>query len=404
MRLGTLDEMTAVAFDSRLMARKKAPPPARPGRHATRERQARSCWDWRARASARRPHVSLRDVVSSPSPQTHVGLGRLRRLHGSHLDAASFRRFVSYVISPRKACRPDSRPLVAYYFMLNLTKAYLTCADSSLTARKASTTVRLLFPQAEAANRPSRYVLCPRCDATSAPSQSPAVAISTTTQRRLFAASGGFCANPLCPSPYLFRDLEQEHVPTVAEMAHVIARSREGPRGEERLPEDERDSYDNLVLLCANCHTVVDDMRALGRYSVGLLSRWKRNHERRVSQVFEAPELQSREELVRRVSALLRQNYAIWSEYGPESEEARRHPGSDAATTWHREAKENILPNNRQILALVDRNARLLSDEELEVVERFRVHARAFARTQLGDPDSAAPRFPPEMREAFSTS
>jgi hypothetical protein len=228
------------------------------------------------------------------------------------------------------------------------------------------------------------------------------MAISITTQRRLFADSGGFCANPICPSPYLFRELDLAEPPTIAEMAHVIAQSRAGPRGEEPLRDEERDLFENLVLLCANCHKVVDDMKALGRYSVELMRRWKAEHGRRVRESFEAPEVGDRDELVRQVARLLRENGAVWEQYGPESDAADRLT-SDVAEVWRREARDQILPNNRKILALIDRNERLLQSDELDVVERFRVHARAFARTQLGDPQVGAPRFPAEMREIFPT-
>jgi hypothetical protein len=229
------------------------------------------------------------------------------------------------------------------------------------------------------------------------------MAITEHTRRRLFAASGGYCANPECPSPELFRDVDEEHVPHVANVAHVIAESKAGPRGEEPLDEHERAAFENLVLLCANCHKIVDDMKLLGRYSIRELLRWKHEHQARVAAQFQALELSDRDALVHEVARLLRQNHAIWHEYGPDSEGAMANPGADVAGTWRREAREHILPNNREILALVDRNARFLEVDELNVVEHFRVHARAFARTQLGDPEAGAPRFPAEMREIFAS-
>ena len=45
----------------------------------------------------------------------------------------------------------------------------------------------------------------------------------------------------------------------IAEMAHVIPHGKNGPRNEER-PEEEfdPDSFDNLILLCPMCHTIID--------------------------------------------------------------------------------------------------------------------------------------------------
>ena len=69
-----------------------------------------------------------------------VGCDRLRRIHGKAVDDAAHRRFVAYLTQAEtfylsaQEMPPESRPLVAYYFVLNLTKAFLTCADPSLTA------------------------------------------------------------------------------------------------------------------------------------------------------------------------------------------------------------------------------------------------------------------------------
>lgn len=183
-------------------------------------------------------------------------------------------------------------------------------------------------------------------------------------------------------------------------MAHIIARSKLGPRGDVELAEEERDAFDNLLLLCANCHKVADDMKSLGKYSVESIRRWKEEQIHAIRANFEAPVLPDRERLNREVSRHLRENHEIWREYGPESAAAGT-PISDVAGVWHREARLRILPNNRRILALADRNEGLLGGDELRIVERFRIHARAFARTQLGDPQAGAPRFPPEMADVF---
>jgi hypothetical protein len=45
---------------------------------------------------------------------------------------------------------------------------------------------------------------------------------------------------------------------TLGEMAHIVGRSVDGPRGKENLPFDERDSYANLILLCPTHHSEID--------------------------------------------------------------------------------------------------------------------------------------------------
>lgn len=225
--------------------------------------------------------------------------------------------------------------------------------------------------------------------------------------RLLLAESGGFCANPECPSPYLFRrhgaGTDEEHVPTVAQMAHVIADSPAGPRGREG--GGRRGCYENLLLLCANCHTIVDDMRLQSIYSVAKLLEWKRKHRERVASQFVARECRDRTELDAAVTALLRENHGVWKQWGPDSEVLTRDPAAtDVVDEWHRRARETILPNNRRILALADRNASLLTADELAIIEEFRVHAEAFARGQLGKPVPRAPRFPERMAQIFGAS
>lgn len=69
-----------------------------------------------------------------------VGLARLKRIHGNRFNDAAHKRFVAYLTQAEtfylaaQDMVPESRPLVAYYFVLNLTKAFLTCADPALTA------------------------------------------------------------------------------------------------------------------------------------------------------------------------------------------------------------------------------------------------------------------------------
>lgn len=69
-------------------------------------------------------------------------------------------------------------------------------------------------------------------------------------------------------------------------MAHIVARSTEGPRGQNALTRAERDHYDNLILLCPNCHADIDDVNP-GDWPVELLHRTKREYEDRVRELVE---------------------------------------------------------------------------------------------------------------------
>jgi hypothetical protein len=226
------------------------------------------------------------------------------------------------------------------------------------------------------------------------------MAITADVERLLLARSGGFCANPTCRGD-LFPDIESGQVATLKELAHIIAQSPKGPRGEDQLPETERDTYDNIVLLCPSCHALVDKMKLAEIYDAELLREWKREQERRIEEAVNVPRLGSRDELIERVRGLLRDNKAWWEQYGPESP-AAEHPLSEASETWLRGVRRTLIPNNWQVIHLVERNADYLNEHELEIVSRFKVHAEAFANRHLaGELDPYAPRYPVEMDDVF---
>lgn len=60
-------------------------------------------------------------------------------------------------------------------------------------------------------------------------------------------------------------------------MAHIVARSGEGPRGADTLSVSELDAYDNLILLCPNHHREVDS--DLQSWPVFRLHQQKGEHE-----------------------------------------------------------------------------------------------------------------------------
>jgi hypothetical protein len=226
------------------------------------------------------------------------------------------------------------------------------------------------------------------------------VAISADVERLLLARSGGFCGNPTCRQD-LFPAVPGGHVATVKELAHIIPQSTQGPRGTDQVPESERDNYKNILLLCPNCHTLVDKMKLTETYDAALLAEWKHEQEQRIKDAVEVPHVESREELRAKVRSLIRENRSWWQQYGPDSP-AAEHPLSEASETWLSGARRVLIPNNWQIVRLIERNAEYLSEDDLEVAARFKLHADAFAARHLGgEIDPYAPRFPREMDEIF---
>lgn len=70
----------------------------------------------------------------------------------------------------------------------------------------------------------------------------------------------------------------------LGEMAHIVAESPDGPRGDDPLPLDQRNLHTNLVLLCNNHHQIIDDPGNAAYYTVERLRGIKEKHERWVEQ------------------------------------------------------------------------------------------------------------------------
>jgi hypothetical protein len=96
---------------------------------------------------------------------------------------------------------------------------------------------------------------------------------SGATVKRLFARSGNRCAYPKCTVEII----HEESI--VGEICHIKAASPNGPRYDPHQSAADRHGYDNLLLLCANHHTVIDDDPEA--YTVERLIKMKADHEGR---------------------------------------------------------------------------------------------------------------------------
>jgi hypothetical protein len=219
----------------------------------------------------------------------------------------------------------------------------------------------------------------------------------TQTRLRLFADSGGHCQNPNCLAD-LFVQLSSENV-HIAEMAHVFSASNEGPRANRSLSKVERGAYDNLIILCPRCHTIVD--KAEQEYPESLLLKWKREHKQRIEETFGVVEYATRMEARASIDPLLVENHTIFETYGPNTPE-RLNPESDSPVLWKRKILTKLLPNNRQILRILDRNRMHLRTNELPVLERFRQHVDDFEGKHLGETSCSGIPFPNEMERILA--
>ncbi len=96
---------------------------------------------------------------------------------------------------------------------------------------------------------------------------------SLATVKRLFAVSGNHCAFPGCNSPLV----DPASGKVIGRVCHIKANSVGGPRYDSSQSEEERQGFDNLLLLCPNHHDVVDaDVES---YTVERLRRMNAKHE-----------------------------------------------------------------------------------------------------------------------------
>ena len=107
------------------------------------------------------------------------------------------------------------------------------------------------------------------------------------------------CAYPKCGAP-LIEPIDGKTRPNgdpvemaVGEEAHIVAEQDDGPRGDASMPVSERNSYQNMILLCYKHHKFVD--RENGRhFTVQELHEMKAAHERMVRQrLFESQDPQA---------------------------------------------------------------------------------------------------------------
>jgi hypothetical protein len=98
-------------------------------------------------------------------------------------------------------------------------------------------------------------------------------------------------------------------------MAHVFATADDGPRANPELTEAERGRYDNLILLCPTCHTIID--KAPDEYPDAVILWWKQQHGQRIANLFGAVEYSSRIQVREAIEPALAENRLVFEKYGP---------------------------------------------------------------------------------------
>jgi hypothetical protein len=97
------------------------------------------------------------------------------------------------------------------------------------------------------------------------------------TLKLLWGRAAGRCAMADCRVELFVTEGDYDPVCVIGEMGHIAASSNAGPRAHLELDMRARDSYENLILLCRNCHRRVDTLKL--SYPRERLLEIKSNHE-----------------------------------------------------------------------------------------------------------------------------
>ena len=107
--------------------------------------------------------------------------------------------------------------------------------------------------------------------------------IPNKTQNQLWAKAAGRCEFPGC-NKILYRDELTNNEYNTSYIAHIIADSANGPRGDDKLSPKLSQDINNLMLLCDEHHRLIDGDHK-DKYTVENLIEYKKKHEERIERL-----------------------------------------------------------------------------------------------------------------------
>lgn len=105
--------------------------------------------------------------------------------------------------------------------------------------------------------------------------------VDNKTALLLWVKAGGRCSFHGC-NDYLLRDNLTLKELKLGNIAHIVARKKNGPRGDDPLPVADRSKIENLILVCQNHHKLIDDPEMVEQYPKELLLAFKKRHEEHI--------------------------------------------------------------------------------------------------------------------------
>lgn len=217
-----------------------------------------------------------------------------------------------------------------------------------------------------------------------------------TTIRLLDILSGNECTHPDCSKTLIAGD----NVSIISKICHIEAASENGPRYNKSSNDDERRSFENLILLCDEHHIMIDNKENESIYPVEVLKEWKYNHSLKIKSHFGIKKYNSRIEIRNIVKRILLENKIVFDKFGPNHDEYF-NPESEYPKKWKQGIYKTIIPNNQKLLLLIDLNYGLLNDGEESLFAEFRQHVLDFEDKHLNNNEISGATFPIGMNNIF---
>ena len=199
--------------------------------------------------------------------------------------------------------------------------------------------------------------------------------ISENVKRRMYAESMGKCMNPTCTVD-LF-----EGGGDIIEKAHIVPYCKTADN-----------SFENLVVLCPNCHTKFDKLHL---YTPEEVKSWKRIRQEEVQRFF-SKKYDTFDELRTAVAPLLLENQTVYKNYYLE----------DSKELWDK-FEVKVLINNKKLKLLLEKNRDLIQQHStplysnLSLVNDFLLHIDEFEATRCDSEKHRKVLFPPEINSMF---
>ena len=200
-------------------------------------------------------------------------------------------------------------------------------------------------------------------------------AIKENIKRRLYAESMGKCMNPDCQTDLFLSNGD------ISEKAHITP-----------YYDTSDNSFENLIILCPNCHTNFDKNSAFNKEEV---KGWKRKRNEEVSEVFSI-KFATFEELEDIVNPILEENKTIFENYY-----LKNNP-----KLW-KQFEDKILVNNQRLKLILRKNKNLFqnsSQEEysnLAIIDKLILHIDEFYSTREDEEKIRSVLFPEEVNSIF---